>query len=158
MRCKLNNQRLYEEYTIIGSSSIGVVWGIDITGKRALKIATEWKATYLLVCCLIILSGDSLHLWVLGTLVYLTLFGIDTVENSWDVNWIHKTFTRNIQFFYLQFLMYVLTLFVIDTAEKVWGVNWIHRDFTRNIQLLVRVHPCVFRHLKYRGKSFEASH
>ena len=50
-------------------------------------------------CWLRILSGDGLHLWLLGTLVYLTLFGIDTVENSSGVNWILRDFKSNIQSF-----------------------------------------------------------
>ena len=41
----------------------------------------------------------GLHLWLLGALVYLTLFGIDTVENSLGVNWIYRDLPRNIQSF-----------------------------------------------------------
>ena len=82
-----------------GSSLIYVVCNIDETGKRNLKLASKWKTTYLLGCWLCISSGDCLHLWLLGILVYLTLFGIDTVEIIWCVNWIIRHFTSNIQSF-----------------------------------------------------------
>ena len=82
-----------------GSSSICVVCDINETGTRALKLATKWKTTYLWGCWLRIFSGDYLHLWLLVALVYLTLFGIDTNENSWGINWIPRYFTSNIQSF-----------------------------------------------------------
>ena len=78
-----------------GSSLICVVCNINKTGTGALKLATKWKTTYLLGCWLRIFSGDSLNVWVLGALIYLTLFGIYTVENSWGVNWLPRDFTRN---------------------------------------------------------------
>ena len=64
--------------------------------NRSLKLATKWKTTYLLGCWLRISSGDGFHLWLLGALVYLNMFCIDTVENSWGVNWTPRDFTRNI--------------------------------------------------------------
>ena len=44
-------------------------------------------------------SGDGLHLWLLGALVYLNLFGIDPFKKIWGVNWIPRDFTRNIKSF-----------------------------------------------------------
>ena len=63
------------------------------------KLATKWKTSYLWGCWLRILSGDSFHVGLLGALVCLTLFGIDTVEKSWGVNWIYRDLPINIQFF-----------------------------------------------------------
>ena len=50
-------------------------------------------------CWIHILSGDSVHSWLLGALLYLNLFGIDTVENSWGVTWITRDFKRKVQSF-----------------------------------------------------------
>ena len=77
-----------------------MVCDINETGTRYLKLSTKWKTTYLLGCWLRILFGDGLHLWLLGALVYLTLFGINTVKNSWGVNLIPRDFRRNIQLFW----------------------------------------------------------
>ena len=57
------------------------------------------NTTYLLGCWLRILFGDGFRLWLLVALVYLTFFGIDTVEKSWCVNWIPREFTRSIKSF-----------------------------------------------------------
>ena len=73
-----------------GSSLICDVCDIDNTGTRALKLATKWKTTYLFVCWLSFFSGDVFHLWLLGALVYLTLFGIYAGEISWGVHWIWR--------------------------------------------------------------------
>ena len=86
-----------------GPSLICVVCDISNTGTRDLKLATKWKTTYLLGCWISISSGDVLHLWLWGALVYLTLFGIFTAENSWGVNWILIDFTRNIKFLWFEF-------------------------------------------------------
>ena len=80
-----------------GSIYICVVCDIKNRGTRASKLGTQWKTNYLLGCWLCISSGDSLHLWLLVALVYITLFGIDTIENSWSVNWIYRDFRSNIQ-------------------------------------------------------------
>ena len=73
-----------------GLSLICVVCDIDETGKRALKLSSQWNTTHLWVVDFVFFSGKVLHLRLLGVLFYLTLFGIDTVENSWGVNWIHR--------------------------------------------------------------------
>ena len=53
-----------------------------------------WLAIYchffLLHFWLGILSVEGLHLWLLDVMVYLTLFGLDTVENNWGVDWIYR--------------------------------------------------------------------
>ena len=61
-------------------------------------------------CWLCISSGDVLYLWLLGELVYLTLFVIDTVGNSWGVNRISRDFTRNIQSFGLSSICVVCNI------------------------------------------------
>ena len=67
LRCKLNTQRIYKEYTIIFVwFLICVVCGIDNTGTRDLKLAREWKTTYLLVSWLRILSVSKFALVTLG--------------------------------------------------------------------------------------------
>ena len=58
-----------------------------------------WKSFYLFGFWICISSGDSLHLWFSGALVYLTLFDIDTIENSWGVNWIYIDITKDIKSF-----------------------------------------------------------
>ena len=115
LKCKLNIQRLTKEYKIIWfkfdlcglrywqdkdkrstavtTSCNGSAWYVTS------KLATKWNTSYLLGCWLSISSGDGLHLWLLGAQFYLTLFGIDTVENSWGVKWICRDLPRNIQSF-----------------------------------------------------------
>ena len=93
-----------------------MVSNIKETWTIALNLATKWNNSYLLGCWLLILSGDGLHLWLLGELVYLTLFGIDTVEDSWGVNWIYREFTRNIQSFGLSLICVVCD---IDETGKI---------------------------------------
>ena len=68
-----------------------------ITNSVTSKLATKWKTSYLLDFWLSIFSANGLQLWLLGTLVYLTLFGLDTVENSWGVNLIYRDVPRNIK-------------------------------------------------------------
>ena len=69
----------------------------------------------------------AFHLWLLGALVYLNLFGIDTVENSWGLNWIHRDFTRNIQYFGLSLICVVFD--IDDTGTRAlnlttkWKIN-----------------------------------
>ena len=93
-----------------GSSSIYVVCDTNKTGTRALKLATKWKTNSLLGCWLRISSGDGFHLWLLGTLFYLTFFSIDTVENIWSANWIYRDFTRNMKSFGLSSIYVVYNI------------------------------------------------
>ena len=51
-------------------------------------------SSFLLYCWLGISSIEGLHLWLLGALVYLILFVIYTVENSWGVDWIYRYLPR----------------------------------------------------------------
>ena len=94
-----------------GLISICVVCGINDTGTWALKLANSLNTAYLLGCWFRFSSGDGLHLWLLGAIVYLTLFGIDTVENSWGINWIPRDFPRNIQSFSLSSICVVCELY-----------------------------------------------
>ena len=80
-----------------------MVCNIDETGTRYLKLAIKWKINYILGCWIRILSGDGLHLWMLGALVHLTLFGVDTILKQLRYNWIPRDFTSNIQFFWFEF-------------------------------------------------------
>ena len=88
------------------------------------KLATNWNNSYLLSCWLCISSGNGLHLWLLGALVYLTLFGINTVENSWDVKWIHRYLTRNIKPFGLSSICVVCN--INKTGTREWQHRWQH--------------------------------
>ena len=72
LRCKLNTQRLYEEYKILCFKCNICGLPIDDTGTKAFKVPTKWKTSYVLVCWLSILSGGGLHVWLLVALVYLT--------------------------------------------------------------------------------------
>ena len=82
LRCKLNTQRIYEECAILW-------FKFDLCGLRhrqdreeSFESSQSVKYYLPLGSWLRIFSGDSLHLWMLGVLVYLNLFGIETVENS----------------------------------------------------------------------------
>ena len=86
-----------------------------LSPNRALKLSTKWKTTYLLGYWLNISFGDGLHLWLLGALVYLNFFGIDTVENVWGVNWLPRDFTRNIQSLGLSLICVVFDINKIGT-------------------------------------------
>ena len=97
---------------------------LTIQGTRALKLATTRKTTYLLGCWLSISYVDDLHLWLLGALVYLTFFGIDTVENSWGVNWIPRDFTSNIQSFGLSLICVVCNIYKTGTIPLKLATKW----------------------------------
>ena len=99
-----------------GLSSICVVFEIDKTGTVFLKLETKWKTTYLFGCWIRISSDEGLYLWLLGVLVYLNLFGIETVENSLGVKWIPRDFTRNIQSFDLGLICVVCD---IDETQRI---------------------------------------
>ena len=92
--------------------------------NRYLKLATNLNTTYLSGCCLFILSGDCLHLWLLGALVYLNVFVLDTVENSWGVNWIPRYFTRNIQSFSLSSIYVVFDIDKTVTMALKLATSW----------------------------------
>ena len=129
---------------------------IDKTGKRYLKLATKWKTSYLLGCWLRILSGNILNLWLLGVLVYLTLFGIYTVNNSWCVNWIYRYCTSNILYFGLSLICVVWDIDKTGTRSlklaTKWKTNyllgcWIHISSSDSLHLWlssVLVHLTLF--------------
>ena len=80
-------------------------------------------------CWLRIFSGDGLHLWMLGALVYLTLFVIDSIENIWCVSWIPRDFTSNIQSFGLSSICVVCDnnepwMIVLKLANK-WNNTYL---------------------------------
>ena len=71
-----------------------------------------------------ILSGDGFHLWLLGALVYLTLFVIYTVENSWGVKWILIYFTSNIQSFGFSLICVVCNIDETGTRSLKLATKW----------------------------------
>ena len=82
------------------------------------------KTNYLLGYWLIISFGDSFYLWMVGALVYLTLFGIYTVENSWGINWIPRDFTRNIQPFGSSSICVVCDIDETGTRDFKIATKW----------------------------------
>ena len=64
------------------------------------------------------MSGDGLHLSMLGALVYLTFFAKDTVENGLSVNSIYRDLPRNIQSFGLGFICVVCDINKIGTRKR----------------------------------------
>ena len=115
LRCKLNIQRRIEKNTIISlkfdlcsfqhqHERDKIASTVTLAPKRSTwqvtsKLSTKWNKSYLLGCWLIISSGVSLHLWLFGALVFLTLFITDNVENNWGVKWIYRDLPRNMQSF-----------------------------------------------------------
>ena len=99
------------------SSSKASVVVVDSTGQSL-------KEYLLLGCWLRIFSGDGFHLWLLGALVYITLFCIDTVENSWGVNLISRDFMRNIQSFGSRKIYVVCNIYETGTIDLKLATKW----------------------------------
>ena len=75
-------------------------------------------------CWFLISSGGGLHLWLLGALVYLTLFGIYIIENIWGVNCIPREFTRNIQSFCLSSICVVCDIDKTGKRALKLSIQW----------------------------------
>ena len=68
-------------------------------------LVLDWEflfvaSSFLFHCWLGIAPVEGLHLWLLGALVYLILFVLDTVENSWGVDWIYRDLPRKALFWF----------------------------------------------------------
>ena len=82
------------------------------------------KTTRLLGCWLHILFDEGFQLWLLGTLVYLTLLGIETVDKSWGVNWIPRYFTRNMKSFGSSLIYVICDINETGTRDLKISTNW----------------------------------
>ena len=99
--------------------------------KVPTKPSTKWNISFLFYCWLGISSVDGLHLWLLDTILYKSMIGLETVEKSWDVFIIYRDLLRKIQYFCL--------ICVIGNLLRIRHWRWYKPDKNQERMLILNL-------------------